>query len=116
MNDHMGDPKEPEWGPELHRDNLRSEGAIFTLGVLASQALRELGEVTFIVRPDGNIAYANPEKVYIEHDAVPDPELLKRPFRVVRPVLTDGRARLVKFIDGKPWEIEFTDEPETTAG
>jgi len=112
MNEPMGDRKEPEFGPELHRDMLRTEAAIFTLGVLAAQALREIGEVTLIVRPDGGIAYADPEKVYIDADAVPDPELLKRPYRKVRPVLSDGKARLVKFFDGKPWEIEFTDEPD----
>ena len=101
----------------ITRDTLETLPAIQEIGTLAVRALKDLGTVTFIVRPDGCVAYANPMHVHVEREAVPDPKLLERPYRYVRPVLSDGKARFVAWRGGRLWEIEFTDDdPEATSG
>jgi hypothetical protein len=104
-----------EEGVDLHKDLLLTPGAIMTLGSLCAQALNKIGVVTLIVRPDGFVAYATPFYVHIQREAVPDPQLLARPFHYVRPILSDGKARFVAWKDRELWEIEFEDEPQETS-
>ena len=88
-------------------ENLMTPAAFYTLGALAAKALQAVGNVTLVVRPDRAIAYANPAKVHIMHDAVPDATLLERPFHYVRPILSDGKPQFVGWHGGKLWEVEF---------
>jgi len=106
-----------EQGIDVTIDNLMNPDACLALGALAAQALKSLGEVTLVVRVDGAITYANPAKVHIERDAVPDPELLARPFHYVRPILSDGKPRFVAWKDRVLWEIAFDpDQGQTIKG
>jgi hypothetical protein len=105
-------PKPDDEGVEITRENLETIPAIQQLGVLAVRALKDVGVITLLVRPDGRIAFANPMYVYIERQAVPDPALLDRPYRYVRPVVSDGKTRFVAWKAGRLWEIEYDDEEE----
>jgi len=100
-------PDDSKLGTDITIENIMTPDAFLALGSLAAQALRELGEVTLVVRPDGAVTYANPAKVHIERDAIPDAELLARPFRYVRPIMSDRRPRFVAWKDQSLWEIEF---------
>ena len=104
------DPKQPS--VELHRDKLLTPEAVVTLGGLCAQALSKVGVVTLLVRPDGFVAYATPFYVHVERDAVPDPELLNRPYRFVRPILSDGKAKFVAWKDRELWEIAFEEDED----
>jgi hypothetical protein len=103
-------PEPNDEGMEITRDNVESVPAIQELGVLAARALKDLGVITLVVRPDGKVSYANPLYVHVEAKALPDPALLERPFRYVRPVIGDGHARFVAWREGRLWEITFDDE------
>jgi len=109
-------PKIPSTeGVEITRDMLETIPVIQELGVLAVRSLKDVGVITLLVRPDGRIAHANPMYVHVERNAVPDPALLERPYRYVRPVVSDGKARFVAWRAGRLWEIEFTDEQDPEA-
>ena len=100
---------------ELTRENLQTQSAIEMLGAIAAGGLKEYGQATFVMRPDGGVAYANPTHVHIHPDAVPD--IKNKPFRTVRPILGNGRPAYVVWKNGVLWEIEFVDEePEKNAG
>lgn len=113
-----------EEGDPITRDNVLSKPAIATLGLVCGRALQALGVVTLIVRPDGTVGYVSPQDVYIEKNAaVCDPEHEAKPFRYVRPILSDGKPHYVAWKDATLWEIAFeeseasepTNEPETNA-
>lgn len=93
---------------ELSRDNLQTQPAIEMLGTIAAGSLKEYGQATFVMRPDGGVAFANPTHVHVHPQAVPD--LQDRPFRTVRPILGNGRPAYVVWKNGMLWEIEFVDE------
>lgn len=100
---------------ELTKENLRSQAAIDMLGAIAAGSLKEYGQATFIMRPDGGIAFANPAHVHVHPQAVPD--ITDKPFRTVRPILGTGRPAYVVWKNGMLWEIEFVDEePEEDTG
>lgn len=93
---------------ELTRDNLETQPAVEMLGAIAAGGLKEYGQATFVMRPDGGVAYANPAHVHIHPAAVPDIE--DKPFRTVRPVIGTGRPEFVVWKNGILWEIEFLDD------
>jgi len=99
---------------ELTRNNLETQAAIEMLGAIAAGGLKEYGQATFIMRPDGGVAFANPLHVHVHPDAVPD--LPKKRFRTVRPILGTGRPVFVVWKNSVLWEIEFIDEPKKDAG
>lgn len=94
---------------EMTRDNIDSIEALETLATIAAAGLRHYGQVTFVMRPDGGVAFANPAHVHIHPQAIED--LGDMPYRFVRPILGDGRPNYVAWKDGILWEIEPTDEP-----
>ena len=93
---------------EMTRDNLESLGALETLATIAAASLKHYGQVTFVMRPDGGVAFANPAHVHIHPQAVED--LGDKPYRLVRPILGDGRPNYVVWRDGILWEVAFIDE------
>lgn len=100
---------------ELTKDNLETQAAVEMLGAIAAGGLKEYGQATFVMRPDGGVAYANPAHVHVHPDAVPD--IADKPFRIVRPVLGTGRPAFVVWKNGILWEIEFLDgESEKNTG
>lgn len=101
-------PAPPE---DITDENLDRPDVRFYLGTLAAKALRDVGQVTFVKRLDGGVAWANHVHVFIHPQAVPDPTLMASQYRLVRPVLGDGRPQFVAWQDGVLWEIEFL-EPE----
>lgn len=93
---------------EMTKDNLDTLGALETLATIAAAGLKQYGQVTFIMRPDGGVAFANPAHVHVHPQAIED--LGDKPYRFVRPILGDGRPNYVAWKNGILWEIEFTDE------
>jgi len=99
-------PKDEESIPiEMTVDNLDTPQAASTLAVLAVLGLKKYGRVTFVVRPDRGVAFANPAHVDIHPDAIED--LADRPLRFVRPLLGDGKPKFVAWKDGVLWEVEI---------
>jgi hypothetical protein len=100
---------------EMHRSLLDTPEAWYALGAFCANALKRLGVVTLVVRPDGFVAYCTPSQVHILKEAVPDPEIVNRPFVWVRPVVSDGRPQWVGWRNGELWEIRFEEEPDAAA-
>lgn len=98
---------------DMTRENLATAEAVEMLGRISAASLKQYGQVTFVMRPDGGVAYANNDFVHIEPQAVPD--LVDRPHRLVRPILGDGRPQYVMWKDGILWEVAF-DEVEPNSG
>lgn len=101
-------PDEVPLGEPLTSDNLNSVAAAITLGTLAAAGLKQYGQSTFFVRPDGGVTFANPTHVHIHPDAMED--LGERPFRYVRPLIGDGRPQFVAWKDGILWEVSLSEE------
>jgi tRNA1(Val) A37 N6-methylase TrmN6 len=93
---------------EMTRENLETLAAAETLAAIAIAGLKQHGQATFVMRPDGGVAFANPAHVHIHPQAVPDIE--DKPFRYVRPILGEGRPSFVVWRDGILWEIEWIEE------
>lgn len=110
----MSDENEVQEGPEINRTNLDSLGAVATLGAWAAAFLKECGKAVFVLNPEGEVTWANPVLVDVPIDSVKD--LSDRPYRFVRPILTDGRPQFVALRDGRLWEIEFIDEAKENSG
>lgn len=105
----------PQPTVEMTRDNLETPGALELLAALAVAGLKNYGQVTFVMRPDGGVAFANPAHVHVHPQAVED--LGDKPYRLVKPILGDGRPNYVIWKDGILWEVEIVDEqPEAGSG
>lgn len=100
----MADKTPPKLGDELSKENLETAGSVEILGAIAAASLKHYGQATFVMRPDGGVAFANPDHVHILPEAVED--IGDQPFRLVRPLLGDGRPAYVIWKDGILWEIE----------
>jgi tRNA1(Val) A37 N6-methylase TrmN6 len=107
----MAEKPAPQPTVEMNKDNLESLGALETLATIAVAALKNYGQVTFVMRPDGGVAFANPAHVHIHPQAIED--LGDKPFKYVRPILGDGRPGFVAWKDGILWEVAFTDGDES---
>ena len=97
---------------EMSRDNLETLGALEILASIAAAGLKHYGQATFVMRPDGGVAFANPAHVHIHPQAVED--IGDKPYRLVRPILGDGLPNYVVWKDGILWEVELTDQQEPT--
>lgn len=93
---------------DLTKENLDTPQAAGTLALLAVLALKKYGRVTFVVLPNGGIAFANPSHVDIHPEALKD--LQGKSMRFVRPLLGDGRPSFVAWKDGILWEVVPTDD------
>jgi len=102
----------PQPTVEMTRDNLESLGALETLATICAAGLKKYGQATFVMRPDGGVAFANPAHVHIHPQAIED--LGDKPYRLVRPILGDGRPNYVVWKDGILWEIAFEDTGDPT--
>jgi tRNA1(Val) A37 N6-methylase TrmN6 len=102
-------PVEPTPQPtvEMTRENLDTLGALETLATIAAASLKQYGQATFVMRPDGGVAFANPLHVHIHPQAVED--LGDKPYHFVRPILGDGRPNYVAWKNGILWEVDFDD-------
>jgi hypothetical protein len=111
----MGSSKAPlEPMVEMTRENLESQGALETLANIAAASLKNYGQVTFVMRPDDGVAFANPAHVHIHPQAIED--LGDKPFRYIRPIVGDGRPHFVAWRGGILWEVELDNEPEEKPG
>jgi len=98
----------PQLDEEMNKDNIGTPAAMEMLGVVAAASLKNYGQATFVMRPDGGVAYANPAHVHVHPQAIED--LADRPYRLVRPILGDGRPNFVVWKDSILWEVELVDE------
>jgi hypothetical protein len=99
---------DPQPVADMTRENLETFGAAETLAAIAVAGLKQHGQVTFVMRPDGGVAFANPAHVHIHPQAVPD--IAEGNFRYVRPILGDGRPNFVVWRDGILWEVELAND------
>jgi len=105
----------PQQMMDMNRSNLETFEALEMLAKIAVAGLKNYGQVTFVMRPDDGVAFANPAHVHIHPQAIED--LGDKPYRIVRPILGDGRPSFVIWKDGILWEIEFIDEqPQAKPG
>lgn len=104
---------------EMTKENLDSPAAAEMLATIAVASLKQYGQVSFILRPDGGVAFANPVHVYFHPQSVED--LGGRPYRFVRPIVGAGKPNFVLWRDGILWEVEpedgqLQDQPQEKPG
>lgn len=98
---------------EIGLEELYREDAIYFLGLMAAQGLRNFGQVTFIMGADQKVCVANPVHVYLDSQAVTSDDSPAPPFKWVRPILGSGRPQYSAWKNGELWEIEFYTKEET---
>lgn len=88
-----------------------SLGPLLWIGRFIAVALRDFGIVTVFVGDDGCVRTVSPTEVYLTPGALDEVE--EGDIEWLRPIVSDGKPRVVAWRDGEPWEVRVRPKSES---